>query len=60
MPAATDSRHYLPVADAVLRFRPFPADASDLPRGHGSNERVAVSDLGPAVGFYMRLIQEPQ
>ena len=60
MPAATDSRHYLPVADAVLRFRPFPADASDLPRVHGTNERVAVSDLGPAVGFYMRLIQEPQ
>ncbi len=60
MPASTDSRHYLPVADAVLRFRPFPVDASDLPRVHGTNERIAISDLGPAVGFYMRLIQEPQ
>jgi len=58
MTGATDSRHYLPIADAVLRFRPFHTELSDLPRVHGTNERVAVSDLGPAVGFYMRLIQD--
>ena len=58
MTGATDSRHFLPIADEVLRFRPYRQDQVDLARVHGTNERVAVSDLGPAVGFYMRLIQE--
>jgi carboxypeptidase PM20D1 len=57
---ATDSRHYLGSADAVLRFRPFPADPSDLDRVRGANERVAIADLGAAVGFYLRLIQNSQ
>jgi carboxypeptidase PM20D1 len=56
MTGATDSRHYLPLADAVLRFRPFHADPDDLVRVHGTNERVAVDDLGAAVDFYTRLI----
>lgn len=58
MTGATDSRHYMPIADEVLRFRPYHEDAVDLARVHGTNERVAVSDLGPAVAFYMRLIQD--
>jgi carboxypeptidase PM20D1 len=58
MTGATDSRHYIPLADAVLRFRPFRTEPSDLPRVHGTNERVAVADLGDAAGFYMRLIQD--
>jgi carboxypeptidase PM20D1 len=58
MTGATDSRHYLDLADAVLRFRPFRTEMSDLPRVHGTDERVAVEDLGKAAGFYMRLIQD--
>ncbi len=58
MTGATDSRHYLPLADAVLRFRPFHADPDDLVRVHGTNERVAVDDLGSAVDFYTRLMLE--
>jgi carboxypeptidase PM20D1 len=42
----------------VLRFRPFHTEPSDVARVHGTNERVAVSDLGTAIGFYTRLIQE--
>ena len=57
MTGATDSRHYLPIADAVLRFRPFHTEPSDVARVHGTNERLAVSDLAPAIGFYTRLIQ---
>ena len=57
MTGATDSRHYLPIADAVLRFRPFHTESSDVARVHGTNERLAVADLGPAIGFYTRLIQ---
>jgi carboxypeptidase PM20D1 len=53
----TDSRHYLNVADAVLRFSPFTAAPEDLARPHGANERVAIADLGRAVGFYTWLIR---
>jgi carboxypeptidase PM20D1 len=58
MTGATDSRHYLPIADAVLRFRPFHTEPSDIARVHGTNERLAVADLAPAISFYTRLIQE--
>jgi len=58
MTGATDSRHYLPIADAVLRFRPFHTDPEDVARVHGTNERLAVSNLAPAIGFYTRLMQE--
>ncbi|HEY1630596.1 MAG TPA: M20/M25/M40 family metallo-hydrolase [Rhizomicrobium sp.] len=54
---ATDSRHYLPIADQVFRLDPFHFDIDDLGRVHGTNERLAVGDLGPAVGFYMRLMR---
>ena len=58
MTRATDSRHWQPIADEVLYFSPYHADPGDLARVHGANERLAISDLGAAVGFYMRLIQE--
>jgi carboxypeptidase PM20D1 len=58
MTGATDSRHYLPIADAVLRMRPFHADTADLARVHGTNERVTVDGLAPAAAFYMRIMQE--
>ncbi|HEY2068864.1 MAG TPA: M20/M25/M40 family metallo-hydrolase [Rhizomicrobium sp.] len=54
---ATDSRHYLPIADQVFRFDPFHFDVDDLGRVHGTNERLSVGELGPAVAFYMRLMQ---
>lgn len=54
---ATDSRHYEAIADAVLRLDPFHFGPDDLGRVHGTNERLAVGDLAPAVGFYMRLME---
>jgi carboxypeptidase PM20D1 len=57
MTRQTDSRHYLDVADAVLRFSPLTATPEDLARVHGADERVAIADLGPAVGFYTWLIR---
>lgn len=55
---ATDSHHYLPIADAVFRLDPFHFGSDDFARVHGTNERLAVSNLAPAVGFYMRLMQD--
>jgi carboxypeptidase PM20D1 len=55
---ATDSRHYLPIAAAVFRLDPFHFAPEDLGRVHGTNERLAVSDLGPGVAFYMRMLKD--
>jgi carboxypeptidase PM20D1 len=55
---ATDSHHYLAIADDVLRLSPFHFAPDDLHRVHGTNERLAIRDIGPAVGFYMRLMQD--
>jgi carboxypeptidase PM20D1 len=55
---ATDSRHYLPIAGSVFRLDPFRFGPDDLARIHGTNERLAVGDLAPAVGFYMHLMQD--
>ena len=55
---ATDSRHYLSIAGDILRFDPFHFAPDDLHMIHGTNERLAIRDIGPAVGFYMRVIQD--
>lgn len=57
MTGATDSRHYLAIADQVFRFDPFHLGPDDLNRIHGTDERLAISDLAPAVGFYVRLMK---
>ncbi|HTQ12664.1 MAG TPA: M20/M25/M40 family metallo-hydrolase [Rhizomicrobium sp.] len=49
---ATDSRHYLPIAGQIFRLDPFHFGIDDLARVHGTNERLAVGDLGEAVMFY--------
>ena len=56
MIAATDSRHMAPLADAVYRFSPVRARSEDLPRFHGTNERIAVSNLAELIRFYHRLL----
>jgi carboxypeptidase PM20D1 len=55
---ATDSRNYASIADDVFRLDPFHIGPDDLGRVHGTNERLAIGELGPAVGFYMRLMQD--
>jgi carboxypeptidase PM20D1 len=56
--AATDSRHYLPIADQVFRLDPFHFGVDDFGRIHGTNERLAVGDLGHGTAFFMRLMQD--
>ncbi len=53
---ATDSRHFVPIADAVYRFIPFRVGPGDLGRVHGMGERVRLSDADGAVAFYRRLM----
>ena len=54
---ATDSRHFVPVADTVLRFAPLTLNPDDLVRVHGTGERIRVADADIAVEFYSRLIR---
>ncbi|WP_217363398.1 M20 family peptidase [Duganella rivi] len=52
---ATDARHYREVSDHVYRFSPVRAGKEDLPRFHGTNERIGVDNYLEAVRFYVQL-----
>jgi len=53
---ATDSRHYLPIAENVYRFSPFRFTPEDMSRMHGTGERLRLADADGAVAFYRRLV----
>ena len=60
MTGATDSRHFMPIADAVLRFRPYREEPADLVAGlvdggqgdvpEAGEGRVVVADDGHVRG----------
>jgi carboxypeptidase PM20D1 len=57
MIAATDSRHFAIVSDAVYRFSPVRARGEDLPRFHGTNERIAIANYVEMIQFYHQLLR---
>jgi carboxypeptidase PM20D1 len=57
MTAATDSRHFSLVSDAVFRFSPYRMKSEDLARFHGNNERLAIANYGEMIGFYHQLLR---
>ncbi len=58
MVAATDSIHYGELSDHVFKFSPVRANAQDLKRFHGTDERLAISNYADAIRFYHRLLSE--
>jgi carboxypeptidase PM20D1 len=56
MIGATDSRHFAALTDQIYRFSPVRARTEDLPRFHGTNERISEANLGELVAFYVRLL----
>ena len=58
MIGATDSRHMIEIADLVYRFSPVRAKPEDLPRFHGTNERISEANLVELIRFYHRLVQQ--
>lgn len=56
MIAATDSRHFVTVSDNVYRFSPVRAGNDDLPRFHGTNERLSIKSFAEMIRFYHRLL----
>ena len=57
MIAATDSRHLAIVSDAVYRFSPVRARSEDLPRFHGTNERISIANYVEMIQFYHQLLR---
>jgi carboxypeptidase PM20D1 len=57
MVATTDSRHYTGLTDTILRFTPVRANADDLKRFHGTNERLSIEGYADMIRFYRRLIE---
>lgn len=58
MVGGTDARYFQPISEQVFRFSPVRARAEDLRRLHGTDERIAVSNLVEMVRFYHRLIEQ--
>lgn len=56
MIGGTDGRHMALIAENVYRFAPTRAKAEDLPRFHGTNERMSVTNYGEAILFYAELL----
>ena len=58
MVAATDSAHYDRISDHIFKFSPVRANAEDLKRFHGTNERLSTANYVDAIRFYHRLAQQ--
>ena len=56
MVAATDSRRFVSISDHIFKFSPVRAKKEDLPRFHGTNERISETNLAEMVRFYHRLL----
>jgi len=57
MLGATDGRHMAIAADAVYRFSPVRARPEDLPRFHGTNERISIANYVEMIQFYNQLLR---
>jgi len=55
--AGSDSQHFVPIADGIYRFSPVRAKPEDLPRLHGTNERLSTANLAELVRFYHQLLR---
>jgi carboxypeptidase PM20D1 len=56
MIGATDSIHFGDISDHIFKFSPVRAKPEDLPRFHGTNERITAANLAELIRFYHRLL----
>jgi carboxypeptidase PM20D1 len=56
LPGGTDSRHYGKLTSDVYRFAAIRLAQEDLPRAHGTDERLGVDALAQMIAFYMQLL----
>ena len=53
----TDSQHFANVAENVYKMSPCLWNKADLPRIHGTDERIAIEDHVKAIRFYGQLMR---
>ncbi len=58
--ASTDSKHFNHIAKNIYRILPMVLGKSDIPTIHGTNEKIAISELKRMVRFYQLLLQQPE
>jgi carboxypeptidase PM20D1 len=56
MLGATDSRHFDGLSENIFKFSPVRASADDLPRFHGTNERISIKNYVEMIRFYHQLL----
>lgn len=56
MLGATDSRYFDGLSENIFKFSPVRAGADDLPRFHGTNERISVKNYAEMIRFYHQLL----
>ena len=56
MLGATDSRHFDGLSENIFKFSPVRATADDLPRFHGTNERISIKNYLEMIRFYHQLL----
>ena len=56
MVAGTDSIHYGDISEHIFKFSPVRANAEDLKRFHGTNERLSIVNYVEAIRFYHQLL----
>ena len=54
---ATDARHYTALSAQILRLEPIRFTSDDLPRVHGTDERLSVANLELAIRIYARILE---
>jgi carboxypeptidase PM20D1 len=55
---STDSRHYQALTKNIYRFVPIRFTKEDLPRVHGTNERISVKSFHESINFYIRFLKK--
>ena len=55
--AGSDSHHFTGLTQNIYRFSPVRVKPEDLRRLHGTNERIATSNLAELVRFYHQLLR---
>ena len=58
MIGGSDSIHFGEISDHIFKFSPVRAGPQDLPRFHGTNERIAISNYVELIRFYHRLLTQ--
>jgi carboxypeptidase PM20D1 len=56
--AGSDSHHFTGLTDNIYRFSPVRVQPQDLPRLHGTDERISTANLAELVRFYHQLLRD--